>query len=497
MELKKEKTIQSQEKIPSTYKELHCNYCPRRFTEQKDLVQHVSIVHHNNFVKKFDTKEFPDIIHCNYCGERFTEHKHLAQHASVAHHDVQKPNLKRQIGSLHEGRKSFKCDICDYSSLHKQNLKKHIESVHEKTKPFKCDICDYRCSHKHHLKIHIGSVHEKTKPFKCDMCDYRCSHKPILKRHIESVHEITKPFRGNICHRSFPEQRDLVRHVSINHHNLFNKKENNFYLDRRTSEIHCKYCGKKFTEQNDLALHVSIIHKNDVVKKFTKKGNLDGQTSVDYYSIVVHNDIKSETTLDKSQNKSQITTENTELSCIISKERPNMNVEKCQENLNSLLTCTCSNCIQIISCLKCNSWFTSKRDLETHICNFLCSKCCVTFCSQDSLKLHFNSCEGPKKERRAEKLQITKIVDTFSCSKCDMDFDLRKALEKHSENCEIVIGEEHFDHTYSKKVSTATSVKEMDLFGTEQGNLLKGVGSKIIRRKGIVLIKRVLTYVFF
>ena len=73
MELQQEKITQSQGKIPPTSKELHCNYCPRKFTEQKDLVQHVSIVHHNNFVKKFDTKEFPDVIHCNYCGERFTE----------------------------------------------------------------------------------------------------------------------------------------------------------------------------------------------------------------------------------------------------------------------------------------------------------------------------------------------------------------------------------------------------------------------------------------
>ena len=163
-----------------------------------------------------------------------------------------------------------------------------------------------------------------------------------------------------------------------------------------------------------------------------------------------------------------------------------------QKNPNSLLTCSrCyrsfdtrnglvqheKKCILIISCLKCNSWFTSKRDLETHTCNFVCSKCCVTFCSQDSLKLHFNSCEGPKIERLAEKLQITTIVDTFSCSKCDMDFDLREALKKHSGNCEIAMlqpGEEHLDHTYSKGVSTATSVK--------QGNLLRRIDNTTIKR---------------
>ena len=119
----------------------------------------------------------------------------------------------------------------------------------------------------------------------------------------------------------------------------------------------------------------------------------------------------------------------------------------------------------------------SKRDLETKICNILCSKCNVQFCSQDSLKLHFNSCEGPKIEILAEKLQIAKIVDTLSCSKCDMDFDLRETLEEHSGNCEIAMlqpGEEHLDHTYSKGVSRATSVKK--------GNILKGIDNKTVKR---------------
>ena len=156
--------------------------------EQIELVRHVSIIHHS----KFNKKENLDVIHCNYCGERFTEHKNLARHVSVAHHDIQKPNLKRQIGSVHEGRKSFKCDICNYSCSDKTNLKRHSESVHvythEGKKQFKCDICDFRCSHKHHLKRHIESVHEKTKPFECDICKYSCSDKANLKRHIESVH---------------------------------------------------------------------------------------------------------------------------------------------------------------------------------------------------------------------------------------------------------------------------------------------------------------------
>ena len=136
--------------------------------------------------------------------------------------------------------------------------------------------------------------------------------------------------------------------------------------------------------------------------------------------------------------------------------------------------------VKPFSCEDCKEAFTSKQDLITHkiyCSSILCSKCNVLFCSQDSLKLHFNSCEGPEMEILAEKLQIT-TMDKFSCSKCDMDFDLEKSLEEHSENCEIAMlepGEEHLDHTYSKGFLTATSAKVTNLLSSDQGDLFRGI----------------------
>ena len=107
--------------------------------------------------------------------------------------------------------------------------------------------------------------------------------------------------------------------------------------------------------------------------------------------------------------------------------------------------------------------------LQKPNCNIFCSKCNVPFCSKESLKLHFNSCDGPKIVMPAEKLQII-ITDKFSCSKCDEDFDLEEALKEHSENCEIALlepGEVHCDHTYSKCVLPTTNFKE-NLFGTDE-----------------------------
>ena len=36
-------------------------------------------------------------------------------------------------------------------------MKRHVESVHEGKKPFKCELCDYTCAEKGNLKVHVES----------------------------------------------------------------------------------------------------------------------------------------------------------------------------------------------------------------------------------------------------------------------------------------------------------------------------------------------------
>ena len=48
--------------------------------------------------------------------------------------------------------------------LKKRHMNRHVVSVHEGKKPFKCEICDYSCSLKRTLKKHVAAVHEGEKP---------------------------------------------------------------------------------------------------------------------------------------------------------------------------------------------------------------------------------------------------------------------------------------------------------------------------------------------
>ena len=66
---------------------------------------------------------------------------------------------------VHEGKKPFKCNICDTNFASKQGLNTHIATVHEGKKPYRCNTCDSSFSQKQTLKNHITMVHEQKKPF--------------------------------------------------------------------------------------------------------------------------------------------------------------------------------------------------------------------------------------------------------------------------------------------------------------------------------------------
>ena len=56
-------------------------------------------------------------------------------------------------------------------------MNKHVASGYEGKKPFKCDICDYRYPVKTKMKTYFALVHEGYKPFKLNTCQYTCSWK--------------------------------------------------------------------------------------------------------------------------------------------------------------------------------------------------------------------------------------------------------------------------------------------------------------------------------
>merc|ERR1712038_203424 len=56
-------------------------------------------------------------------------------------------------------------------------------------KPFKCEKCNFRTVHKKSLRSHDNEVHLKLKPHKCQLCDYASARKDGLKNHMVAQHK--------------------------------------------------------------------------------------------------------------------------------------------------------------------------------------------------------------------------------------------------------------------------------------------------------------------
>ena len=77
--------------------------------------------------------------------------------------------MKRHVVVVHEGRKRFKCEICNAEFGQKSDLNKHVAVVHEGKKQFTCDICNSEFGQKGTLKQHVVVVHEGNK--QCEICN--------------------------------------------------------------------------------------------------------------------------------------------------------------------------------------------------------------------------------------------------------------------------------------------------------------------------------------
>ena len=65
----------------------------------------------------------------------------------------------------------------------------NTSSSFERKIMFECEICGKILAHKTKLVQHIGSIHEGKKPFRCDICDYSC----FLKSDIKNIsHQFMK-----------------------------------------------------------------------------------------------------------------------------------------------------------------------------------------------------------------------------------------------------------------------------------------------------------------
>ena len=103
---------------------------------------------------------------------------------------------KKHIESFHEGKKTFRCNLCDLRFTQNGGLKSHIQSVHEVKRK-------HDSKKRHDSKRHIESVHEGITRYACEICGKGFYDKRDLEKHITCVHDGMKPFECPNCEKCF------------------------------------------------------------------------------------------------------------------------------------------------------------------------------------------------------------------------------------------------------------------------------------------------------
>ena len=111
-----------------------CKECGKYFWHQKEFKEHL----HSHTVMK---KQFA----CTLCPKSFTRQARLAEHVKLVH--------------LSDGQsQKFPCPDCEYQANRREDLRKHITSIHEGQK-FPCHYCDYKATRIDNLHKHVKIAH--------------------------------------------------------------------------------------------------------------------------------------------------------------------------------------------------------------------------------------------------------------------------------------------------------------------------------------------------
>ena len=100
-------------------KKWFCKQCSLKFNSSSIYSLHLKLVHKNRNVKAAIKNE-----------EEIKESDETENKFAVI------PDFGKDKAIVQPGKKTFKCEFCDYSST-KEHLNRHISSVHEGKKPFK------------------------------------------------------------------------------------------------------------------------------------------------------------------------------------------------------------------------------------------------------------------------------------------------------------------------------------------------------------------------
>ncbi|CAH2010033.1 unnamed protein product [Acanthoscelides obtectus] len=338
---------------------------------------------------------------------------------------------------IEEGKQSFSCYICNYTSHCKKGLIGHIKrnncylrsnlgksrSVSRKQYLYRCIKCNKVFKSKtsldnHLVKKHVGSMASvSSKIHECAFCDFKTAYKGDITRHV--LKHTTKLRICRHCNTSFKTERSLFGHILKRHPNFSGTVSSKIY--------ECMHCPHKQIARRSFIRHLA---RHDTQTTF-KCNNCDASFSTKrcLENHVLQKHPKFESSVSCKIHKCT--------HCEYKTTFPHCLASHMMKHTGSKLKCT-----------KCDASFTTIRPLDNHIWRKH-----PEFTTSVSRKLHkCTHCEYKTTNKGYLVSHTMKHTGAkLECTKCNASFTTTLALDDH-----ILRKHPEFTTSVSRKIHKCT-----------------------------------------
>ena len=283
-----------------------CQRCDQYFSTEKNLQNHLKIVHKEKLVQKPTSSEETKMKKCRFCNYLFSTEAFLQNHMETTHRKKLIRQMTQAVGSKIEKSQVAPRDIHEEIeetskitnfNIPENVLQKNKDTIKEGTTI--CQNCGKDCQAPSKLIVHLSTEHKTTctyclenfdktiqlighmdeahgdilyacisceiifenakqkrahmenceEKYKCLVCHQSFKSMVILRSHIRGVHRKTRnKFACDRCQKSYATTTELKKHIEIVH-------------DEVSIDIPCEFCGKIFRHQSHLTDHIKRMHK--------------------------------------------------------------------------------------------------------------------------------------------------------------------------------------------------------------------------------------------
>ena len=258
-------------------KDHKCDECPYASSYSQNLKKHMEQVHGKDSeqrrvktqrIDEEDIGAFIDKIGtllCNFCDFEtprvhilgiHVDNSHLTYEDIPATIQCEKPSEK--------ARKSFSCELCNFSASRKRGLSKHMKLVHlKKSLKYNCDGCKYASNKKLYMRRHKKRVHDKVKAEQCGERNFASSYSLNVKQHEIQVHDkgsqalkvdLTKTVQPGECSKY---SCGVCEYKTINKHRLLRHMK---AIHDKVKDHKCEECSFASSYSSSLKEHIINIH---------------------------------------------------------------------------------------------------------------------------------------------------------------------------------------------------------------------------------------------